>query len=62
MQQYRITIEQLDDDVNQSLPPIITERLRVTVDASGELDHAAILTAVKKTKRIYRPRKPKAVA
>jgi hypothetical protein len=37
----------------------LIERLKVTVDAAGPLDHAAILSAVGKTKRVYTKRTPK---
>ena len=37
----------------------IVERLKVTIDTAGPLDHAAILAAVTKTKRVYAKRTPK---
>lgn len=47
-------------DVSDIGAPI--ERLKVTVDATGPLDHAAILAAVSKTKRVYAKRAPKVAA
>lgn len=56
MPQFRVTVEEL---VEQDSTTRSVERLRVTVDAPGALDHAAIIAAVQKTKRVYVPRKPK---
>lgn len=58
MPQYRLTIEEImpAENVAGAAP---VERLRVTVDASGALDHAAIIAAVQKTKRVYTKRAPK---
>lgn len=66
MPQYRLTIDEIERTQTQHQgtqrtdeSERVTERMRVTVDATGALDHAAILAAVTKTKRVYAPRKPK---
>jgi hypothetical protein len=60
MPQYTISIQENPQADNVGvIVGVPIERLRVTVDATGALDHAAIIAAVQRTKRVYTKRAPK---
>ena len=59
MPRYRVTIAELSDPMTNVATDEV-ERIRVTVDRAGELDHAAIIAAVAKTKRVRRRKEAEA--
>jgi len=61
MPRFTVIVQEVAPRIDEHDEEIV-ERLKVTIDTAGPLDHAAILAAVGKTKRIYGPRKPKVEA
>lgn len=66
MPKYRLTIDEITSNAAQQAGEIageiVSERLRVTLESAGPLDHAAIIAAISKSKRVRAKRAPKVAA